>query len=371
MKTRGSVSIGIRILILAIFTREGISQATKNPEADSTTDSPLSTVHFKFETGQIPIALPSLVVGGLPMCGFKDSLLLRFMKAPEYDTQGMYSISSGKDVHTFAIPDPPESELQRTFRGADANASGVYMLTVLTRRTGKNYPKSLEDMTSDPKNYEILRFDDQGQSKETIHHDLHFRPVRFGVFPDGKFLVLGVNDVNETPQAAILNTDGSFVTNVDLWNALPSDEKLAASVPNGFSNAPMDMKLTIAVGAFQIWHTPAGLALLKQRDFNKIILVTSGGTVSTVTPKIPKGYTVDSTVQSDNRWLLRVNGPESTDAIAKYDIYEFRSDDGVLVSKLNTEPAPSSGFACEHDGEFKLLHWIDKKPYLETAKPIQ
>jgi hypothetical protein len=369
MKTHRSVSVSL-VIILAILSSEVVSQAPKNSEADRPTDSPLSTVHFKFEIGQLPIALPSLVVAGLPLCGFKDSsLLLQFMRAPDYETQGLYSISSGNDVRTLSVPDPQEPELQRNFREADANESGVYMLTVLTRRTGKNYPKSLEDMTSDPKNYEILRYDDQGQLKETIHHDLHFRPVRFGVFPDGKFLVLGVNDVNETPQAAILNTDGSFVANVDLWNALPSNEKLAASVPNGFSSASTGMKLSIAVGAYQIWHTPSGLALLKQRDTNKIILVTSGGSVSTVTPRIPKGYTVDSFVESDNRWLLRVNGPENADAIAKFDIYEFRSDDGVLVRKLSTEPAPSSGFACEHDGEFRLLHWIDKKPYLETAKP--
>ena len=366
MKSHGSVITGIAILILATIPKVGLSQVTKHPEAASVTDPPLSDVHFKFETEQLPIALPSLVVAGSPKCGFRDSeMLLEFAMPPKYSERGLYAVPSGKDVRTLSVPNPTDSEYKRSFRQSDASASGAYILTVTVRRLGT----AGEDDASDPKNYEILRYDDQGELKETNKLDVHFRPVRFGAFPDGKFLVLGVDDVNLTPQAAILNSDGSYVAQVDLSNALPSDAKLTAGVPNGFSGAPAAMKLTLGVGAYRIEHTPSGLALLKQRDTNKIILVSSGGSVTTVTPKLPKGDTVDSFVESDKRWLLRVNGPENSDAVAKFDIYEFRSDDGVLVRKLNTDPAPSAGFACEHDGEFKLLHWIDKKPYLETAKP--
>jgi hypothetical protein len=181
---------------------------------------------------------------------------------------------------------------------------------------------------------------------------------------------LGIDDVNETPQAAILNTDGSFVATVDLWNAMPSKEKLMASVPSGFSDAPAGAKLTIAMGDFEVWHAPTGLAMLKQLDTNKFILITSGGIVSTLTPKLPKGYTVASLVQSDNRWLVRVGGPGITpESVPKYDLYEFRPDDGVLIRKLDLEPAPGTGAACEHNGEFKLIHWTDGKLYLETARP--
>lgn len=364
MKLRGSVLIGIAIFFLAIGSMVGVSQATKNPQTTAATDPPLPIVHFKFETNQIPVAVPSEVTLGLPQCGFHDSaLLILFMAKPNYEIKGMYSISSGKDVRTLAIPEPTDSTLKRYYVEDDANDSDAYILTQTVRLS------HVEEDQRDPASYDILRFDDQGTLKETIHPDLKFRTLQMGVFPDGKFLILGFDEGNLAPRAAILDSGGSYVTSVDLGDVLPTNNELKAAVPPGLSrNMPESMKIAQGLKYYRFWHTPSGLALMKQ-DTNKIILITSGGVVTTVTPKIPKGYTANSFIQSDKRWLLRVMGPEDDYEVSKFDIYEFRSEDGTLVRKLDTEPAPSGGFACEHDGEFKLLHWIDKKAYLEVAKP--
>lgn len=369
MSIRILILVVASILILAANSGKGVAQiAGASHEANAVT-TPVPVIRLKFETAQVPIALPSLVVAGLPLCGFKDSELLEFAMPPNYVERGLYSITAGKEVRTFSIADPTDKKLLRSFLQFDANDSGAYILTSTMHRFQKDVSENGDqDDTGDSMTYDIVRYDDQGQLKETNHLDLHLRPIRFGVFPNGDFLVLGIDNANLTPQAVILHSDGTLRAYVDLWNALPSNDALAATVPKGFDHGAELMKLSIGLGAYRIGHTATGLALFRQDTSNKIILVSSSGAVSTVTVQIPKGYAVDSFVESDKRWLLRVNSPDS-DSDGKFQIFEFRSDDGVLMSEINTAPAPSSGFACERDGEFRLVHWIDKKPYLETAKP--
>lgn len=365
MSMRIPIIAGASILILVANFGQGVAQVVSASHEANATATSVPVVRLKFETAQMPVALPSLVVAGLPLCGFKDSELIEFAMPPNYVERGLYSITAGKEIRTFSIASPTDGKFHRDFLQFDANDSGAYILTATASHFQKD---AVQDDAGNSMTYDILRYDDQGQLKETNHLDLHFRPMRFGVFPNGDFLVLGIDDVNLTPQSAILRPDGTLRAYVDLWSALPSNDALAAGVPKGFGQGSELMKLSIGLGAYRIGHTPTGLALLKQDNTDKIILISSDGTVSTVTVQIPTGYAVDSFVESDKRWLLRVNSPDS-DSDAKFKIFEFRSDDGALMSEINTAPAPSSGFSCERDGEFRLLHWIDKKPYLETAKP--
>lgn len=369
MSIRIPIVVGASILILMVHSGQGIAQSASVSQEANATTTPVPVVHLKFETAQVPVALPSLVVAGLPLCGFKDSELLEFAMPPNCVERGLYSITAGKEVRTFSIADPTDRKFLRNFLQFDANDSGAYILTATTHRFQKDASgNAVQGDVGDSMTYDILRYDDQGQLKETNHLDLHLHLIRFGVFPNGDFLVLGIDDVNLTPQAAILHSDGSLRAYVDLWNEIPSNDALAATVSKGFGQGSELMKLSIGLGSYRIEHTPTGLALFRYGISNKIILVSSSGAISTVTPQIPKGYTVDSLVESDKRWLLRVDGPDS-DSDAKFQIFEFRSDDGTLVGAMNTAPAPSSGFACERDGEFRLMHWVDKKPYLEIAKP--
>jgi hypothetical protein len=164
MRTRGSVGLGIAILYLAVLSTKAESQAAIS-EAAGPTD-PLPTVNFKFETEKTPVALPSLVFAGGVTCGFSDSaLLMRMFSEPQYMTQGMYAVSSGKPVRTFSLPAPENPKLERIFRESFGNESGVYMLTNVLGRMKTDLAGTRESMLLDPKNYEILRYDDQGQLK--------------------------------------------------------------------------------------------------------------------------------------------------------------------------------------------------------------
>jgi hypothetical protein len=362
MKLHGSVPIGIVLFILATVSANGLSQATKTPQAAGPTD-PVPIVHMKFEDDPFAVPLPSQVVIGLPSCGFNGGILAQFSAKPDYETKGMYSIIPGKGVHMLAIPDPTDNLFKRHFLEESSNDSGAYILTFMIRASGENGDRDAKD----PASYEILSFDEQG-FKDAIHPQVKFRPMRIGVFPDGKFLITGYDYGNQTPRVAILDSGGAYLTSVNLENALPTNNELQSSLPARYKMMPESERAAGAFNFYQMWPTPSGMALMKQGT-TKIILITSGGGVRTVTPKLPEGYTVTSFVQSDKRWLLRAKGPDTEGQAGKFDIYEIRGDDGSLIRKLDTSPAPSVGFACEHDGEFKLFHWVDEKPHLEIAKP--
>jgi len=363
--------IGIAIGIVLVFLPGCLLGQKSSPATAPPNSADMPRIHLQYKTNKDPVLLPSLVAG-MPQCGLDGQQLMEFRIPPSYFEAGVYSISDSNQVRSFTPP-PADDGMTTGIMQFDATDQNVYLLT-MSAPQWKKKPATDDDDSGRSKakekpkqRYNIVRFDSDGQQEESVSLDLPFRPVHFGAFKDGRFFVIGIDDVNLVTQAAILNPDGSLRAFTDLSSVFPSSEGLMASVPPGFSSAPRDLKLTIGANMLRIGHVPGGLALMLINIHGKIPIIGQDGAVHAITPHIPKGYFVDSTLNSTDKLLLRVRTSDTSDE--EHLLMDINPLDGSLTRIVDTGDVPASGFACEHDGEFLMLHWIDKKPHVQIGKP--
>ena len=246
-------SIGTAVL-LYVFTFSAVCQShqgnnreqTKPKEKAEITELPIPVDLMEASTAQFPTASPSRVEVGAKCDSEGNIYAVWSDSAPSTVSEPVRKLLvKSKEIVTFRTPplDGYNKQLRWAFNiGPDGS------LFILVRAQREERPTASSSPT-----YFIEKFKEDGSFDSRVQLEgpsgEHFQPHNFAVFPDGRFIVLGmagsVKSGNWRPFAGIFSADGTFAAQVEFARA--SDVKFPGmtSESDGGTDAAASSFLTV------------------------------------------------------------------------------------------------------------------------------
>lgn len=216
---------------------------------------------------------------------------------------------NGKQVVRFGgsrIDDIAMPEFESFF----ATDSGVYILTrgsLPTNQTIKLKTPAGQSITQpiSTHKYYIARFRLDGGYEHSVPLDLPFSAMQIGVFPNGDFLIAGIEDATDEPKVGLFKSNGQFTRYVELKNDITA--KSASADDKDLRRLPRtdpDFSRTLRGAASLSAIVPDGpnLLLLRVGQHTPVFSVSMGGEVRSITPQVPKGFAIANLAAGNDTW---------------------------------------------------------------------
>lgn len=308
-----------RLAVFAVFCGVGLSGQSK--KLVSTTGSAKAQDAMPVETidlskGKQIAGLPNTNIMGYPAYSSGDGTLFVAMYDPSTQTSDfvvadLYSISADGTV-TKVRRDFPQ-QMDRV------EVKSVYPEDTLIATLVLGVPqKTSSDEGRPPFRYFISLSKRDGTFEKLISLDLKFTPLKIAVLGSGRFIALGVDEVNKIPVLALLDTDGTFIRSIDLDNR-PFDN--SASLQAIYRDAAGGTASTTQIAATSAAFVPFGVKVLFYVPGSKlpVHILGEGGEEDSVQLHLPPQYLLETMLPSDKNdtWVVRAQSIEAFSQLQK------------------------------------------------------
>ena len=344
------------------------------------------------EASSFPIpSLPAESIGAPLLCD-SDSRIVFRLASPEKGLEDPVSVSGdGKTVIHLGsekITDVPRP----VFLSISVLGSEVFVLirgsVPLGSETKWRAPTGevVSQQASKGATY-IARFAPGGNYAGAVRLDLPFKPMRFGVFENGDFLLAGADPSTDEPRVAILASNGQFRRFLDLKgdvhaeevSGAPENDKDPTALPRlkPADNSPesfMTQTLRGVLSGSQI--VKDGRNLLFFRPLNgPVFSISPSGQVTVHQLKIPGDFHLYTIKPTERFWIVEFLHQSAHGAAQEFSTYAF---DPVTGDPLREYFFPADlgwGLACTDGSQFTFVLANEKTNSLQlvtlapTAEP--
>ena len=344
----------------------------QNASAPAHTDSPqaeipLTIIHFSAPKLLPQNASPMIVD---PMqCSADGKAFLEMVQDGDVLRRPLYSVSSDGDIVIFDrvnLPGLRDVEVTAYFPG---EANVVSLISARPVSAGLDR----ETTKLPPANYLVVQ-DPKGQRTKLIELKLRIKPSQVAQLSSGRFLVIGVEPINNLPELELLDTDGSFIRQLDVesttYGSSPSIAQVFGETAKGALMAVLGWSHFIPWGQ-QVLLVQGGSRL-------PVFVIGEGGIQRTVKIAVPQQLELESIIPMQASWLVRMKSVEDSKRLAGQNVvygmqsrlYEVNSDTGELIREIMPPTdMRTNEIVCAANNQFLALHLIykskdDDKPQL-------
>jgi len=351
------------ILFFAAWSSAQVTpQCSKEAARTSIPEQPLAIV----STTVVP-SLPSESMALPVHCSDTGKIVVQLatmQMGPNGNVDDPVAISSdGKSVTRFGrekINDIPQPIPLEVFLEGDE----VYVLTLGRGPEGDQIdvrtPKgNVEHQRGSTRRWYVAHFQADGNYAGAVPLDLPFRPMKFGVFANGDFLIAGANRLE--PRAAIVGSNGQLRVFLTLKGDVhlkqpdtPGTEKDSNAFP-AFSSGHAEDSLTDVLFDSQI---------VREDDGNLILFRPTGGPVFSISPSgevrvqkldIPGEFRLYAIKPSRGLWIVELTRDLSSGPGEEFDIYAFDPNSGTPLRRYALPQDLGFGLACSDGVEFTFV----------------
>ncbi|HEU4414218.1 MAG TPA: hypothetical protein VFT65_05495 [Candidatus Angelobacter sp.] len=212
----------------------------------------------------------------------------------------------------------------------------------------------------------IVRFGRDGSYRGAVRLDLPFTPYQVGVFPGGDFLLAGATPDNQV-RLALVKSNGQFQRYVELEGDIQLESQVSTpEEKSGHVALPMNGKrfgegFQDVVRVSLIVADGPRLLLLRKVAGAPIFSISAGGDVRTVTPKVPKGYSLADLKTTPNEWIISYTHRISDTAGVAFETYALNPASGEIIQGYSFPRLLGLGMACADGLEFSFLTREEEK----------
>ena len=326
-------------------------------------------------------SLPAESIGAPLLCD-RDGRIIFRLATPESGVEDPVSVSKdGKTVVRFArekINDIPRPVLLSVF----LLGSEVYILTRGSAPLG--YETKLRTPTgevvsqpaSKPGTW-VAHFERDGNYVGAVRLDIPFKPLQFGVFENGDFLVAGAEPSTDEPRVAIVASNGQLRRTVELKGdvhvqnepvtsskdkekdaiALPRLSPLGSAVPSLFN----------AVHTSQI-ASDGPILLLFRPMSGPVFSVSPSGEVGIHRLSVEANNRLYTIKAAGNSWIVEFLHDVPGSAAVELSTYAFDPDSGAMLREYFFSTDIGWGLACTDGDEFTFIAANQKTNTLRLVK---
>ena len=194
--------------------------------------------------------------------------------------------------------------------------------------------------------YFLSKLDTQGDFKDLVQVEGHFRPVKIAVFDDGEVMVLGWDEANLLPMLAVLKDSGAIRYFLDV-----EDRKGKGAFDRGSVNAEMlEDAAFVAYGKNVLLTFPGTV--------KPALVMDVTGVIRTIPLGIPAGYILHDVLYSGTgaTLVVRVQAKKEGEKPGLYDeaqdpqrrLFEMTSSGALLRELVPDKPKVSEVTCAAH-----------------------
>lgn len=246
----------------------------------------------------------------------------------------LYSISTGGEVKSLVRKLPVDfNEIEvRDFFVADRSI----VTLVHAAKSDSQGVRETEDLLS--------MLDPDGDFKDLVKVESHFRPLKVAVFGDGEMLVLGWDEANLLPTLAVLKPDGT------IRRFLDTDDRKAKGAfdPTNVSLKRLQGAAFVAYGGEVLLTFPG--------TSQPVVILNAAGVDGTIPIQIPAGFVLSEVLNSSARGplVVRVQAMKESTVQGQFDessdpkrrLLEVSSYSGQLIREFVFDKPKISDVTC-------------------------
>ena len=242
------------------------------------------------------------------------------------------------------------------------------------RRTLRRPDGSTESqVTYETPTFYIAKFEENGAYRGAVELEVPFRPLQFGVFENGDFLVAGATQDLVQTRIAMVRSNGQFVKFIELTGDVhlkssAADDEKSALPESGkrFGDSLRDVLQTSKITA-----DGGRLLLVRKGTAAPIFAFTSGAEVKPVNLDVPSGYRIDEIKTTGDFWIGVFTRRMAEGGGVEFAINAIDPESGKTLNTYGYPRFPGFGFACSNGREFSFLTNSDQKLKILTLQPTQ
>ena len=356
MKLSRAVQLSIALWVVAVPIVNAQDKGSSTP----LNDYPVYQLVFKPAPPITPLRALALFSPPV-LCAQDGTAYFGSPEPPTYLERTVYSLNS-TEQRVFTYRDLQELH-EPHFRGFFPGVSATFVLVNATQDSDPSLdtvmPKGAvspsEDFADNRHDF-LLKFENSGRFLRAIQLPDELRFYRFAELEDGSFVAMGIDRASAAARLSLLTSDGKIVRD------LPPPPGLAVS-----SNLPegkiADRRaLAAASSRLTTWFfAPVRhKVLLYATGIDAPVLeISPDGVTREVQIAVPKGFSIDGFVSSNDLWLVRYARKIAAEfgkpvirrsANGDYFLYEVDFNDGRFRRELSMASIPNLGIACEQGG---------------------
>jgi hypothetical protein len=324
-------------------------------------DIPAYHLDFKAQD-PIPGVTASPVMFFPMQCASDGAIFMDMLAAPEFKEHLVYSISA-KEARQFSLKNisdlhdvrflsffPSDSLIGfLVYATKDSEPSSRTLLLNGTTEAGK--------ITVGEHHYYIAMFDRSGNYRESVLLPVDYPIFHFAILPSSNLIISGFDDKNNVPRLLLLNSRGGLLRPLQLPVQI-QNESVGAGDPTHSALAASQ-----TFGRILFTSHGSSVLLLQPGTTFPVLEIKESGSVREIPVTAPKGYVLDASVSSNDRWIIEFKRSGLSDDAAvdarpesnNYVFYEINQSDGSLQRRLIMNNGDLSWMACEHDGTMTAL----------------
>jgi hypothetical protein len=147
-----------------------------------------------------------------------------------------------------------------------------------------------------------------GTFSKLIHLDLKFEPLKVAILDSGKFVVLGVDTLNEKPVLAFLDSDGTYLRPIDLDSRPMEESAQLHEIYKRTETSSGSGKMLMAATALGDFAPYGEKVLFYQSGSNlPVHVIGEGGEENVIKVALPKGFALESILAAEKNqiWTVR------------------------------------------------------------------
>ncbi|MBS1849988.1 MAG: hypothetical protein JST79_03685 [Acidobacteria bacterium] len=205
----------------------------------------------------------------------------------------------------------------------------------------------------------IARFSKDGSYKGGLKLDLPVEPIQLAAFPEGGFLIAGIDKNNKVPKVVLLDDSGQLQKFIDLPKDISNKPAYSEDYALAGKSQPVDVVSLFA----QFIGVKDGILFARGFGASPIYKIGPGGEVESLKLKLPKGMAMTGMLPSDGSWLIELGNADPGKPFYELQssLYEADPDSGALLRRFSVKNSAKEGIACFHDGKFLGVGHVEGK----------
>ena len=330
---------------------------------------------ISFEPGNpIPgFTAPNAVIEPI-QCSDDGTVFLDSLLPPDYRTRLVSAVNS-KGATAFSISDIPDLENIQVQDFFPSEHSLDYLATASTKSNDGHFTSENQAGRKATAFHQyILTFDKNGIFKKSVKLSEGTSFLRLGMLASGNIVLSGFDTANNIPRLILINPDGEMLRPLDLPSAFDKRGELEGLEQSGRPGGLAGSQI-YSQGVF----TAQSLGLVYSlRGSSSVLSITGDGTLREVQVKNPFGYTFDTLLSSNGKWIVRFRraglptkgatdtSPESGNLL----YFQVDPQDGSLLRELQLSSQQMTWLACEHDGQLTAFKTDAKSNLIPMSADI-
>jgi hypothetical protein len=208
----------------------------------------------------------------------------------------------------------------------------------------------------------IAAFGDDGTFESMTALEISFVPLRFAVFPSGRYVILGQESINQSPVLITLDKDGTNPHPIDLFGSgLYGKERLRQYFPNAANDDSIGSGMSQVLGSVQFVSHGDNILLVQAGTNFPLVEIGDAGILRNVRLGLPTGVIIQSVFPSSGS-LLYVQVTDHRTKPETSALVAFDPDSGDALRRIAiTGLLTLRSVACEADGTFLGLKKVFEK----------